>query len=172
MTFTAGSKLRASDLVAVDSRGTYSRYTSTTSVAAGGTTVMAPTLSQGSGTGLSLTSNLFTLSSGIWDVDYNIELSSGIGTNTFLNLVISSNTTASVPTGWLAGGTGSGNATTGFLWLRQLQDPLRRDSHGGVQDIFPGKRTIGSTRRGEHDVRSRRDRLTDAGPYWRCGDCP
>ncbi|HYS41958.1 MAG TPA: hypothetical protein VEO01_40590 [Pseudonocardiaceae bacterium] len=76
---------------------------------------MAPTLSQGSGTGLSLTSNLFTLSSGIWDVDYNIELSSGIGTNTFLNLVISSNTTASVPTGWLAGGTGSGNATTGFL---------------------------------------------------------
>lgn len=112
MTFTAGSKLRASDLVAIDPRGSFSRYTSTTSITAAATTVLTPTLAQGNGTGLALSTNLFTLAAGIWIVDFGWQ-SSLLGSTilTALDLIISSDSTTTATSNVLTGGAATANST-------------------------------------------------------------
>lgn len=117
MPFTAGSKLRASDLASVDPRGTFSRYTSSTAIAAGATTVLAPTLAQGSQAGLGLASSLFTLAAGIWTVGLGWQSSlMGATTVLSLSLIISSDNTTTATSNVLTGGTAT-SPTVGANFL-------------------------------------------------------
>jgi hypothetical protein len=75
MAFTAGSKLKASDLVALDQRGTYTRYTGTTTpiVHSAWTAIPFATLAQGTGLGLSVSGDnkTFTMTkAGVWEVKF------------------------------------------------------------------------------------------------------
>lgn len=140
MPFTAGSKLRASDLASIDPRGTFSRYTSSTAIAAAATTVLAPTLAQGSQTGLSLASSLFTLGAGIWTVTFGWQSSlQGATTVLGLSLIISSDNTASATSNVLTGGTATADTlASNFLTGSATTEILSDGTATAAFKIFSG----------------------------------
>lgn len=77
--------------------GYFSRYTMSNNVASTTWTVAVPNLAEGTGLGLSLFSNLFTLTAGIWEVTWNLQLIAGAATNLILQLSSDTTTTAANP---------------------------------------------------------------------------
>lgn len=74
---------------------------------------MAPVLAAGSGQGLSLVGNLFTLTAGTWFVSFSLRLTETT-TAQHLQIMISSDATAG-DTGWLAGDSLIGQPTAGSM---------------------------------------------------------
>lgn len=94
------------------SNGYFSRYTSATSLTSTGWTVMAPTLAEGSGLGLSLGSNLFTLGAGIWEVNWFVE----VAASTLIIVSLSTDTTTTSSNQIINGTyTGAGGLTSGAI---------------------------------------------------------
>src|SRR5882724_701604 len=108
--------------------GFFSRYTMSNNVASTAWTVATPSLAEGTGLGLSLGGSLFTLTAGIWEVNWSLRLPGAVTTN--LVLAISSDAAATdtnqliistftSQTGVAAGSIGTnvrstGSATVGF----------------------------------------------------------
>lgn len=103
MAFTAGTKLRASDLVALDNRAYLSVYTMSNTVTSTTYTIATPALASGTGLGLSLATNLFTLGAGTWDVDWSLWLGGSATTNLILAIGNDATATIVVATTYVSG---------------------------------------------------------------------
>jgi hypothetical protein len=122
MAFTAGGKLRASDLVALDNRGYFSRYSTSDSSTANAWKTPAIALAEGSGTGLSLASSTITLGAGTWAVDLSLYIS-GAGTST--GLIALAKTTGDPVTGGSYGIQEMGSTAT--LWGGEVSQLIKSD---------------------------------------------
>src|ERR1700733_14228385 len=103
MAFTAGTKLRASDLVALDNRAYLSVYQMSNTVTSSTYTIATPALASGTGLGLTLATNVFTLGTGTWDIDWSLWLGGSPTTNLLLAIGSDSSATIVVGTTYVSG---------------------------------------------------------------------